>query len=89
MLCAYTTEREVRFDFVNVSIALLQTQALAEKQSAYYSAQRQLKMCRQTLESKELYVGLLQKKVASLEERVQELSHRETQLETTAGKVRL
>ena len=44
-------------------------------------------MCRQTLESKELYVGLLQKKVAALEERVQEISHRETQLETTAGKV--
>ena len=66
---------------------LLQTQALAEKQSAYYSAQRQLKTCRHTLESKELYVGLLQKKVASLEDRVQELSQRESQLETAAGKV--
>ena len=60
---------------------------MAEKQSALYSAQRQLKTCRQTLESKELYLGLLQKKTASLEERVQSFSHREAQLETLGSKV--
>ena len=58
---------------------LCQTQALAEKQSAYYSAQRQLKACRQNLEHKELYVNLLQKKTASLEERVNTLSQHQTQ----------
>ena len=41
-----------------------QTQALAERQSAVYSLQRKLKACRQALESKELHLGLLQKKVA-------------------------
>ena len=64
-----------------------QTQVLAEKQSALYSAQRQLKSCRQTLESKEVYLGLLQKKAKYLEERVQEMSQRETHLENLAGKV--
>ena len=66
---------------------LSQTQALAEKQSAFYSAQRQLKTCRQTLESKEMYLGLLQKKTSSLEEKVQEMTQRETHLEHLAGKV--
>ena len=64
-----------------------QTQSLAEKQSALYSAQRQLKTCRQTLESKEMYLGLLQKKARSLEERVQEMGQREAHLETLASKV--
>lgn len=64
-----------------------QTQALAEKQSAFYAAQRQLKTCRQSLTSKELYVTLLQKKTASLEERVQEMTQRESQLQDMAGKV--
>lgn len=66
---------------------MLQTQALAEKQSAFYSAQRQLKMCRQTLESKEVYLTLLQKKAANLEEKVQGFVQREAQLESMAGKV--
>ena len=66
-----------------------QTQALAERQSAFYAAQRQLKTCRQTLSSKELYLSLLQKKTASLEERVQEMTQRESQLENMAGKVRI
>ena len=64
-----------------------QTQALAEKQSAFYAAQRQLKTCRQNLESKELLLGLLQKKVASLEERVQSCNRQEAQLESMSGKV--
>ena len=70
------------------SLLTHQTQALAEKQSAFYAAQRQLKTCRQNLESKELLLGLLQKKVASLEERVQSCSRQEAQLESMSGKVR-
>ena len=66
-----------------------QTQALAERQSAVYSLQRKLKACRQALESKELHLGLLQKKVAALEERLQMCSHREADWETTTEKVRL
>lgn len=69
------------------SLLAHQTQALAERQSAFYSAQRQLKTCRQNLESKELLLGLLQKKVASLEERVQSCSRQEAQLESMSGKV--
>ena len=70
-------------------LSSLQTQALAERQSAVYSLQRKLKACRQALESKELHLGLLQKKVAALEERLQTCSHREADWETTTEKVRL
>ena len=66
-----------------------QTQALAERQSAVYSLQRKLKACRQGLESKELHLGLLQKKVAALEERLQTCSHREADWEATTEKVGL
>ena len=66
-----------------------QTQALAERQSAVYSLQRKLKACRQGLESKELHLGLLQKKVVALEERLQTCSHREADWEATTEKVGL
>lgn len=52
-----------------------------------YSLQRKLKACRQQLEGKELHLGLLQKKVASLEERLLTFSHRETDWEAAVNKV--
>lgn len=64
-----------------------QTQKLAERQSTMYSLQRKLKSCRQALESKELHLGLVQKKVVSLEDRLQTYSHRETDWEDAVNKV--
>ena len=66
----------------------LQTTALAERQSAVYSLQRRLKTARQQLESKELHLGLLQKKVTSLEERLLTYSHHEGDWEAATVKVR-
>ena len=65
----------------------LQTQKLAEKQSMMYSLQRKLKSCRQALESKELHLGLVQKKVISLEDRLQTCNHRESDWEDAVNKV--
>ena len=60
---------------------------MAERQSAVYSLQRRLKAGRQQLESKELHLGLLQKKVNSLEERLLTCSHREGDWEAATVKV--
>ena len=67
---------------------LLKTQALAEKQTAVYSLQRKLKSTKQALESKELHLGLVQKKVLALEDRLQTYSHREADWENTTHKAR-
>ncbi len=64
-----------------------QTEALAGRQSAVYTLQRKLKACRQNLESKDLHTGLLQKKVAALEEKVKTYGHQESGLETAMDKV--
>ncbi|CAI8052223.1 Coiled-coil domain-containing protein 170 [Geodia barretti] len=89
-----TTAQVVTGDFARDAILVRaeqmtkhETQTLAEKQSALYSVQRQLKTCRQTLGSKEMYLGLLQKKASSLEGKLQEMSQREAHLENMAGKV--
>lgn len=64
-----------------------QTQAIAEKQSAVYSLQRKLKLCRQQLDSKEMHVNLLQKKVSALEARVTSAIEKETEWQNTLDKV--
>ena len=66
----------------------MQTQALADKQTAFYSLQRKLKSTKQALESKELHFGLVQKKVLALEDRLQTYSHREADWESTTNKAR-
>lgn len=65
----------------------LQTQALAERQSSIYSLQRKLKSCRQQLETKELQVNLLQRKVSALESRVTIAIEKETEWQSTLDKV--
>ncbi len=42
-------------------ITYMQSQAVLEKKSAYYSVQRKLKSCRQQLEAKELQLRLSQR----------------------------
>ena len=64
-----------------------QTQLLAERQTAMYSLQRKLKTCRQTLDSKELHLGLVQKKVTVLEERILSYSKKEGEWENSIDKV--
>ena len=66
----------------------IQTQSVAEKQTAIYTLQRKLKSSRQALESKELHLGLVQKKVVALEDRLQTYSHREADWENTTNKAR-
>ena len=53
-----------------------------------YSLQRKLKNTKQQLESKELHVNLLQRKVTALEERVTMATERETEMQSTMNKVR-
>lgn len=65
----------------------MQTQVLAEKTSAVYSLQRKLKAARQALESKELHLGLLERKVTTLEERIVSYNEGETHRESTSQKV--
>ena len=66
---------------------LVQTQTLAEKQTAVYTLQRKLKSCRQSLESKELHLGLVQKKVSMLEERLLSYAQKEEEWKTMMDKV--
>jgi len=54
-----------------------------------YSLQRKLKATRQALESKELHLGLLERKVATLEERIVEYNEGETHRELNNQKVTL
>ncbi|XP_064403758.1 coiled-coil domain-containing protein 170-like isoform X2 [Halichondria panicea] len=54
-----------------------ETQSLAEKQTAVYTLQRKLKSCRQSLDSKELHLGLVQKKVTVMEERLLSYTQKE------------
>lgn len=65
-----------------------QTQALADKQTTIYSLQRKLKSSKQALDSKELHLGLVQKKVLALEDRLQTYSYREADWESTTNKSR-
>lgn len=60
---------------------------MAEKTSAVYSLQRKLKASRQALESKELHLGLLERKVATLEERIVTYNEGETHRESNSQKV--
>ena len=69
-------------------LCAIQTQSVAEKQTAIYTLQRKLKSSRQALESKELHLGLVQKKVVALEDRLQTYSHREADWENTTNKAR-
>lgn len=57
------------------------------KQTAVYSLQRKLKACRQTVESKILQLGLLQRKVQGLEERVKGSGQRDAEWEAATSKV--
>lgn len=60
---------------------------LAEKSSAVYSLQRKLKAARQALESKELHLGLLERKVTVLDERIIAYNKEETHRESSVQKV--
>ncbi|XP_019853081.1 PREDICTED: coiled-coil domain-containing protein 170-like [Amphimedon queenslandica] len=88
-----TTSSIMAGEFAEDSILLkaeqlcnLETQTLAEKQSAVYSLQRKLKSTKQQLESKELHVNLLQRKVTALEERVTVATERETEMQSTMNR---
>jgi len=54
-----------------------------------YSLQRKLKATRQALESKELHLGLLERKVTTLEERIVTCNEGETHRESHNQKVTL
>ena len=64
-----------------------QTQMLAEKQTSVYTLQRKLKLCRQSLDSKELHLGLVQKKVTVLEEKLLSCVQKEKDREASIDKV--
>ena len=64
-----------------------QTQALVDKQSAFYSLQRKHKLCRQQLETKELQLALLHKKVATMDQRLGEMTLKESEWDSTIDKV--
>ena len=64
-----------------------QTQALVERQSAFYSLQRKHKSCRQQLETKELQLALLQRKVATVDQRLGEMTLKESEWDSTIDKV--
>ncbi|XP_065919091.1 coiled-coil domain-containing protein 170-like [Dysidea avara] len=68
-------------------LAKQETQVLAEKSSAVYSLQRKLKAARQALESKELHLGLLERKVTALDERIIAYNKEETHRESSVQKV--
>ena len=65
----------------------VQNEALLNKQTAVYSLQRKLKACRQTLESRELHLSLLQKKVEALQQKIKTSSHKESEMEAAISKV--
>lgn len=60
---------------------------MLSKQTAIYSLQRKLKACQQTLQSRELHMSLLQKKVESLEQSLKATSRRESEWEANLNKV--
>lgn len=60
---------------------------LAEKQTAVYTLQRKLKSCRQSLDSKELHLGLVQKKVTVLEEKLLSCAQKEKDWGASIDKV--
>ena len=59
-----------------------------DRQTAVYALQRKLKASRSSLESKELQVGVLQKKVAAMESKLQVHNSKETEWEAACDKVR-
>ena len=65
----------------------LQSEALLTKQTAVYALQRKLKACRQSLQSKELHIGLLQRKTESLEHSLKTAGHKKTEWEAAVSKV--
>ena len=65
----------------------MQTQAVQEKQAAVYSLQRKLKSSRQALESRDLQVSLLQRKVCGLEDRMNDVVKKEAEMNTVLDKV--
>lgn len=60
---------------------------MLSKQTALYSLQRKLKAARQAVQSKELHMSLLQKKVEGLEQSLRAGSRRETEWEANINKV--
>lgn len=71
----------------HLSLPSQQSQALVERQSAFYSLQRKHKSCRQQLETKELQLALLQKKVATMDQRLSEMSLKESEWDSTIDRV--
>ncbi|XP_064403759.1 coiled-coil domain-containing protein 170-like isoform X3 [Halichondria panicea] len=65
-----------------------ETQSLAEKQTAVYTLQRKLKSCRQSLDSKELHLGLVQKKGRKMEKKMERLHTIATQQKETIMKLK-
>ena len=57
--------------FLNYSLGL-QADALDDRKTAIYNLQRKVKWAKQQIESKELTIGLLRKKVVGLEELVRD-----------------
>lgn len=68
------------------SLALFQSEALNDRSSAIYSLQRKMKWFKQQVQSKELQLGLLQKKITSLEDTVKDKSRVEVERDESSVK---
>lgn len=68
------------------SFALFQSEALNDRSSAIYSLQRKMKWFKQQVQSKELQLGLLQKKITSLEDTVKDKSRVEVERDESSVK---
>ena len=65
----------------------VQSTAVTEKQAAIYSLQRKIKSYKQQLEAKDMHLGLLQRKVTSLEEKLTDVVHKEAQWDANIDRV--
>ena len=66
---------------------LPQTQSLLEKQAIVHRLQQRLKINKQALDSKDLHIGVLQKKIASLQERIASYNSTQSQVDSLEKKV--
>lgn len=65
----------------------MQSTAVTDKQTAIYSLQRKLKSLKQQLETKDMHLGLMQRKAASLEEKLTDVVHKEVQWDVNIDRV--
>lgn len=89
-VCSTSLDQDVYLGFTIMIINsnnTHKTQTLTEKQTAIYTLQRRLKSCRQSLDSKELHLGLVQKKITILEEQLLNYAQKEKEWTASIDKV--